>query len=124
LTAKDSRRLKIFLGGAVPENITGQIKRFSPDHLIVIDAADIGKKAGAFAVFNPQDDITGISFSTHRLPLRILLEYLSAFFEYRATIIGIQPKRHDLYGSVSPEIARSASRIAVAIRQAVGQVRA
>lgn len=33
----------VFDGGIVPENFTGMIKREDPSHIILIDAADMGK---------------------------------------------------------------------------------
>ncbi len=31
----------IFIGGTAPENVTSEIKRFKPSHLIIVDAADM-----------------------------------------------------------------------------------
>ncbi|MFH1709804.1 MAG: hydrogenase maturation protease, partial [bacterium] len=52
---------KVFLGYAAPENLSGEIRKYEPDHLIIIDAADIGKEPGDVAVFTPEN-CGGMSF--------------------------------------------------------------
>ena len=47
---KKRNQLKVFLGETAPENLTGQIKKFKPTHLIVIDAVDFNLEAGALRV--------------------------------------------------------------------------
>ncbi|MDD5019164.1 MAG: hydrogenase 3 maturation endopeptidase HyCI [Candidatus Omnitrophica bacterium] len=101
LVAKELRRkprpkrrgiiLRSFAGGAAPENLTGQIRRFKPTHLIMIDAADLGMAAGSMALLDIEK-IEGVSFSTHRLPTRILADYLVRCIGCQIIVIGIQPK--------------------------------
>jgi hydrogenase 3 maturation protease len=79
---KDAKRisraieLKVFLGYTAPENLSGEIKKFKPTHVMIIDTADIGKKPGEVALFTPEDS-GGISFSTHKLPIKVLAQCLS-----------------------------------------------
>ena len=40
---------------------------------------------------NP-DDIGGVSFCTHSLPIKVMTDYLLGFLKLQITIIGIQPK--------------------------------
>ena len=37
--------------GTVPENYTGIVKKYNPDKLVIIDAADIGLKSGEFRIY-------------------------------------------------------------------------
>ncbi|MDD5634254.1 MAG: hydrogenase maturation protease, partial [Candidatus Omnitrophica bacterium] len=67
--------VKVFHGSTAPENFTGEIKKFKPTHIIMIDSADIKKSAGEVAVID-LNNIGGVSFSTHRLPTKIMAEYL------------------------------------------------
>ena len=46
--------LKIFMGETAPENLTGEIKRYLPTHLIVIDSAEIGARAGEISLIEPR----------------------------------------------------------------------
>lgn len=83
--------LCILNGSTAPENYTGVIKYFAPDHVMIIDAADLGGKPGTVSVIHP-DKISCISFSTHMLPLTIMTEYLKLEVGCTVTIIGIQPE--------------------------------
>ena len=64
---KKRKQLKVFLGETAPENLTGQIKKFKPTHLIVIDAVDFNLETGALRVVDIRTE-AGVSFSTHRAP--------------------------------------------------------
>lgn len=112
--------LKIISGGTAPENFTGAIRQFQPSHLLIIDAADLGRKPGAVAVLSPKQS-QGISFATHRLPLTLLVDYLAQNRPLSAWIIGIQP--HDLaYGRpLSPPVAAAARRCVQALKAALGK---
>lgn len=74
-----------------PENFTGEICDFKPDSVILIDAAELGLKVGEIGIINPKD-IKGISFSTHMLPLSMLVQYLELKLKCQFGIIGIQYK--------------------------------
>lgn len=78
-------------GSTAPENFTGVIKNFAPDRLFIIDAAYMGLSAGEAGVIETAD-ITGMSFSTHMLPLSVMLDYLALESECEVICIGIQPE--------------------------------
>ena len=84
-----SRKLKVFIGATAPENLTGAIRPFKPDHVILIDAADFGKKAGFTRLVAPEE-AQGTCFCTHQLPLQIMVEYLVRTMGCEVSIIGIQ----------------------------------
>ena len=86
-----SSKFKVFLGDTAPENLTGEVRKFKPSHLIIVDSADFKLKPGLVIVFKPED-IAGISFSTHRLPLKLIADYLYSEIKCKTVIIGIQPK--------------------------------
>lgn len=85
-----SPSLRVYSGSTAPENYTGAIKAFKPDHIMIMDAADVGAEAGSVSVIQ-SDVISGVSFSTHMLPLKVLVDYLQKETGCRTTIIGIQP---------------------------------
>ena len=80
---------RAFCGGTAPENFTGEIKRFHPDTLLVIDAADIGRAPGTVELI-PPETVTGATFSTHMLPLNVMLDYLRRETGCRIHLLGIQ----------------------------------
>lgn len=110
------RVFKVFIGDTAPENVTGQIKKFNPTHLILIDAADIGKKAGQARLISP-DETSGISFCTHQLPLKILVDYLTWSIGCKVIIIGIQPKSLDFGKSPSRQIKEAMLCITAIFRE-------
>lgn len=99
----ENNNIRIYIGNTTPENFTGEIKRFFPDHLIIIDAADLNEKTGSVMMIDP-DVINGVSFSTHMLPMKVMVEYLKKEIGCRTTILGIQPDDVTYGGSVSKEV--------------------
>ena len=107
--------IKVFLGHTAPENLSGEIKKYAPSHVLIIDTADIGKKPGEVAVFTPEDS-GGISFSTHKLPIKVLAQYLTQSIACKIVIIGIQPKTLDFGKNVSKEVSTSIKDTTKAIK--------
>jgi len=116
-TAGNRIKTAVFLGGSVPENLTGEIKRFKPSHVILIDAVDAKKKPGTIIVFDPRNQKTGVSFSSHRFPLSILADYLRASCGCAVIGVGIQPKRVVFSKQMSPEVERGIEKISRLLRK-------
>jgi hydrogenase 3 maturation protease len=114
-------RLRVFVGETAPENQTGAIRRFAPSHLVVIDSADAGKPAGTVFAIAPEE-AGGISFSTHQLPLRLMIEYLRETITCAVSIIGIQPKSLTFGGPVSKEVDRAVERVAADLEASIERV--
>jgi len=98
--------LLILSGESAPENCCGEIKRFSPDHLCVIDAADMGESPGSI-VFIENEVISGVTFSTHMLPVKIMLDYLVKETGCKITVMGIQPVDLTYDGKVTQKVAET-----------------
>jgi hydrogenase 3 maturation protease len=111
---RKSPRLRIFIGGTAPENLTGQLKRFKPTHLVIVDAADSGAKPGTVVVLEPEDTC-GTSFCTHSLPTKVLTDYLLEYFPCRFTLIGIQPKDLTMGASPTPAVLKACETVATTI---------
>jgi hydrogenase 3 maturation protease len=98
-------------GGTAPENFTGPLRRFRPDLVIEIDAADHGEAAGTAAWLDWQD-ADGLSASTHTLPPSVLASFLSTELGCRVSLIGIQPATLELQESLSSAVNATVSRLA------------
>ncbi|MCX5712515.1 MAG: hydrogenase 3 maturation endopeptidase HyCI [Candidatus Omnitrophica bacterium] len=96
-------KFRIFVGATAPENLTGEIKKYNPTHLIIIDCADLQDAPGAVKIFDPEQT-TGDSFSTHRLPLKMLAQYLRMSLNCDIMVIGIQPRSIKFSTEVSAEV--------------------
>lgn len=107
-------------GSTAPENFTGVIKAFEPDKLFIIDAAHMGLVPGESNII-PVCDIGGVSFSTHMLPLTIMLKYLETEVGCEVIFIGIQPKHTDQGFYMSGEVKRGTERLAGAFYEAFNQ---
>jgi hydrogenase 3 maturation protease len=104
-------QLQVLIGETAPENLTGEIKKFRPTHLIIIDAAEFNKEPGHIEIFEPAT-IGGASFCTHSLPLKVIIGYLLESFKFEAILIGIQPKTLTFGAQPTKEVVAAAKNIA------------
>jgi hydrogenase 3 maturation protease len=89
--------------GLAPENFTGVLRRFAPDGVLFVDAADMGEPAGTVSVLDWRDS-SGFGPSTHLQPIATLGEYLEVELGCRVMLLGIQPARLDFDTPLSPEV--------------------
>jgi hydrogenase 3 maturation protease len=112
--------LRIFMGETAPENLTGEIKKFRPTHLVILDAADAGgKRPGSITLI--QHDVLrgGSSISTHNMPVNVLIQYLQQSVPCKVLILGIQPKSHEYGQPLSVPVKKAAERAAAALAAAL-----
>ena len=76
--------------GQAPENFSGTLRRFQPDLVILIDAADMGQSAGSVACLDWRE-AGGWSASTHNLPMNMLSAFLVSELDCQVMVLGIQP---------------------------------
>jgi hydrogenase maturation protease HycI len=119
------RNAAAFVGHTAPENLTGEIIRFirggradARGHIVLVDTADMNSKPGAIRLLT-REELGGVSFSTHQLPLSVLMDYLESSLNGRITVIGIQPAKLSFGAGISPRVRTAVNRVAAAIRSAV-----
>lgn len=98
-------------GSTAPENFTGVIKDFKPDVLFVVDAAHMGLIPGDIKIVQACD-ISGVSFSTHMLPLTVMLKYLEAESGCDVIFVGIQPASTDFGLCMCDAVKNGVERLA------------
>lgn len=96
--------------GPAPENVTGPIRRFEPDLVLLIDAALLGEPAGTVAWLDRRS-VAQLSTSTHTLPLALFAEYLATELVCDVAILGIQPAGATLGAPLSPRVRRAAQAV-------------
>lgn len=111
-----NKDLKFILAHSAPENFSGEIISFKPTHLIIIDSADLGEAAGTIKLIK-EDEIAGVSFSTHRLPTKTLMDYLKTRLDCAFIIIGIQPKTLQFGAPLSPEVQEAVKTLSNVIQE-------
>ncbi|HEX7485949.1 MAG TPA: hydrogenase 3 maturation endopeptidase HyCI [Vicinamibacterales bacterium] len=98
-------------GGTAPENFTGPLRRFRPDLVVEIDAADQDQAAGTTAWIDWRD-ADGMSASTHTLPPSVLANFLSTDVGCRVALIGVQPATLEMGRGLSPAVATAVQQLA------------
>lgn len=117
LARKKNNRIKVFIGETAPENLTGDIRAFKPDFVMIIDAADTGKPVGTVLILEPES-LKGHSFCTHQMPMAILTDYLTHTMKCRVLVMGIQPKTLTFGKPPSQKVRRTAAQVATSILDA------
>jgi hydrogenase maturation protease HycI len=127
-TRPGSRRAA-FDGGTAPENLTGEIIGFirgdgegGRGHVVFVDTADMDLKAGSVCLLS-HDDLAGVSFSTHQLPLSILADYLQRSLPVDVSFIAIQPKTISFGKSLSSAGSRAVDLVVSSLRDSVQRPR-
>jgi len=94
----------VFLNcGVVPENFTDVIKKENPSHIIIYDAALMGEIPGTLKIIK-LDNISSVGFSTHALPMNIIIKYINSFIDTQILIIGIEPEQLEFGNKLSKKI--------------------
>lgn len=97
------RNVLIVDAGSVPENCTGPLRRFKPDGVLLVDAAQMDARPGEVRCLNWQD-IVGLNTSTHTFPLHVLAGYLSRELRCPVFVVGIQPEDAAFDKPLSPSV--------------------
>lgn len=108
--ARDLDTVLVMDAGHAPENGTSQLRRFEPDVILLIDAAEMGEQPGTIRMIGI-DEIEGMSASTHTLPLSILAKYLVLELNCQLALIGIQPGSTEVGEEVHPKVLRAVRKI-------------
>lgn len=96
--------------GLAPEAFTGPLRRFQPDLVFLVDAAELGEPPGTVACFD-WVQAEGMSASTHTLPPTVLAQYLIDQLGCGVVLIGIQPKSLDFDEGMSVEVQRAVDEV-------------
>lgn len=108
----------ILEGGSAPENLTGALRAFAPQIVLLIDAAQLGLESGAVRWLDAQA-IGGLSASTHSLPLSLLTLYLQDAFQCTVGLIAIQMGQNALDTPLSPSVAQAVESVAMGLQSAL-----
>lgn len=119
--APEADRVLIIEAGHAPENRTGELRRFRPDMVLIIDAADMGETPGTVQ-WIPEESIDGMSASTHSLPLSMLSRYLKLELQCTVAVLGIQAASNDVGESLTPEVLDAINEIVDELERLIRRV--
>ena len=112
-TRLDSQGECFFIdAGESPEDWLIRIVDFKPDAILVIDAMDLHAEPGSIAILESEALPESFCYSTHRLPLRTLLQLWEKNGS-KALVLGIQPKDVIFREGLSPEVEMSIDSLAL-----------
>jgi hydrogenase 3 maturation protease len=110
MRGKACSRLKIILGLETPENYTGEIRKFNPDLVLILDAAQGQYEPGTVFIVG-KDQIKDDSVSTHKISLALLISYLEETIGCKVIVLGIQPLNLRFGEEVSARVKKSVARL-------------
>ena len=104
--------------GTAPENHTSSLRRFGPDLVLLIDAAQMDEAPGAVRWLDWRDT-SGLSASTHTLPPYVLAQYLTCELGCELALIGIQPADTRIGAPLSPAAQQAVAAVVQALAEAL-----
>lgn len=110
--------VQLIEAGQVPESFLGVMRRFKPTHILFVDAAIQGLDPGELRLLDPRDEL-GMSISTHKIPLRLLCEYVEQTIGSKTAILAAQPKQVGLGEGLSEPVRRGVEEAAGVIHKAL-----
>jgi hydrogenase 3 maturation protease len=114
LLIDDCEYLIVVNAGSAPENLTGLLRRFDPDWVLLIDAAEMGEEPGTLRWLD-WSETNGISASSHTLPLSVLSRYLVEELKCEVALLGIQPQALSFGGPLSGPVQHAVDRLVTEI---------
>ena len=84
-------KVRIFTGYTTPENFTKDIADFYPEHVIIVDAANLNLAHGQLTDL-AIDRITDFSLGTHKLSLVMMIKFLKETINPKFSVLAIQYK--------------------------------
>lgn len=108
----------VVLGETAPENVTGEIRRYAPTHVVFVDAAEFGETPGSARLFD-SSEIGGMTSSTHTLPLHVIADYLRREIGCRVLFLGVQPETVAFGAETSHAVTQAIPEIVACLAEAL-----
>jgi hydrogenase 3 maturation protease len=97
-------------GGNVPENYVFKIREMEPEHVLIVDAADMDLQTGEIRLIDKDRVGSVFLMTTHSLPLTYLMESILGFVS-KVELVGIQPEVVAFGYPVSPRVKQAVERV-------------
>ena len=96
----------------IPESYTGKIKKLKPDTIVIVDAVDFKEKPGSAGIIEKEDLNEDKTYSTHNLPVKVLMDYLKTETKADIFLLGIQPGSLKLGANLSESVKKTIEQLA------------
>ncbi len=96
--------------GSIPENATGPLRRFKPDLVLMVDAAELGEEPGTIKMIE-LDEVRGFSASSHSLPLSVLAGFIQTEFDCEVCLCCIQPQSLEFDQGLTPVVNNAVAKL-------------
>jgi hydrogenase 3 maturation protease len=103
-------------GGSAPENFLHRIREISPDHVLIVDAADMDLEPGEIRQIEAEKLEDPFLMTTHTLPLSYFVQSLAEFVQ-KVEMIGIQPEVVAFGYPVSASVLRAVDDVYESLSQ-------
>lgn len=103
LDAQNADGWVVIDGGSAPENVMHAVRAKAPDHVLVVDAADMQLAPGAIRRIDESLVAERFLISTHAIPLSYLIASLKETVP-QVTFLGIQPARVEFFADMTPAV--------------------
>jgi len=110
LRGKFSEKVHLIECETVPESFTQQIVDFDPTHILLIDAAVLGKEPGDSTLIEPEKLVPFPAISTHMLPLRVFCDFLTKNTKAKIALLLIEPEQTDFGENLTSTVENTAKR--------------
>lgn len=104
-------------GGSAPENCLHQIREMAPEHILVVDAADMDLAPGEIRLIHEDKLDDPFLMTTHTLPLSYLIQSLRESTP-RVDLLGIQSQVVAFGYPISPEVKQAVGQVHESLKQA------
>lgn len=118
LQSLSNERVLVVNAEHAPENITGPVRRFQPDLVLLVDMAQMDLPPGSVRLI-PWQATTGLSASSHTLPLHMLARYFVETADCDVALLGIQPARTGLGEAMSAEVEAAVNAVVAGLTAVV-----
>ena len=109
---KNKIRAHVINCAEVPESYTGKIKELRPDTIVIVDAVDLKAAPGSVSIIEKNQLGEIKLYSTHNVPLKVLMDYLRIETKADIFLIGIQPSHLPFSSDLSDEVKKTVENLA------------
>lgn len=107
---RETEKIKLLNAGDQPERLMNLAEESAVKKIILFDAASFHSPAGTIRKIEIHQ-IPDTAFSTHRIPLSIVLTVLQEDLNVEIHCLGIQPLTMDLGDTLSPPVLEAAEEV-------------